>query len=753
MMFRTSMFVVGALALSFTLFYATPVNSNDDPETIKIGAYKLPNPETATIDTMKKKIDEMRKIGISYAWLDVWGVPGNPQLQKVLNYADQVGFQIVLHLNIQISPLREISPQGEARWKNPLPDSEKPYVGFSGLYGMGEKQWAQRWKDDSIAYEGTWRGHPYPMADMWAPAARGIFRRTLRNVLEKLATHPSVKYISYDDEYRYWYDFFKHAEGQAYFSPWSSKVVSALSNLTDIKKKTPDSTGYIATGNDSITALRYTIEPTFVPFSYMNESTRFHINDLSRVFHDNKRYGIEDFTTTGGMGTNSAITLARCYATERAKPVLESIFGYDYAKSTSRKQQKMFSLIGWWSGKKSDFYSNQIKVLSRFILLRGPESIAYASIQQMFKNPDSKRALVESFKDIKKYGPMFKQLEIQNSKVGLLWSDGTGLYQQQTNGERDKNKFKDTRSWRWLEHYVAVACLGYPALCQAGYIPQIITEKDVLDESLSGLDVLVMLNHQCSESRLMRKYAKFIKRGGIIITDESSNIKVPGSVFINFDASIQRKAYENGERNWWDNDKVVIASYKKTAERINKLANDLKSKIAGKTKVPFSKESSNGVIITALSGCGAKYMVAINSNMFSSETATIHFSHNGPIYRLEVPGEKVEYGKEQSMRSDVNISLPPNQMTMWLLTERPLAKVYALVVCNDDPAVIRCQLWDDEGFPMRGVIPFKVKTGENIYYGATKHGIGYVWLPEGIDKKAIVTVSALGKTIVAQHMP
>ena len=131
----------------------------------------------------------------------------------------------------------------------------------------------------------------------------------------------------------------------------------------------------------------------------------------------------------------------------------------------------------------------------------------------------------------------------------------------------------------------------------------------------------------------------------------------------------------------------------------------------------------------------------------------ISFRHNGPIYNLTLGGKEIVVDKDSTGKCWMKLSFPPGGWGIWLLVQRPVSKVGALLVNSNSPAVIRCQIWDDEGFPMRGVIPFSVRIGNKVYWGAAEHGVGNLWIWKDIGKDNKLVVDVLGRTVQVKRMP
>ena len=724
-------------------------------DSVVIGAYKLSNPENTPLEKMKAEIQEMKQIGFDFAMFDVWGLPNAPHLQPLLDYADRQKFSLVPHLSAIAALLRELDSQGKPTWKR-TPKGAKPPVARDTppyIYGIGEESWAQRWKDGSIVYEGAWKDHPYPFPDMWAPVARNMFRDVVRQAANVLANHPGVKMISYDDEYRYWFDFIGN-RGIPIHSPWSQKVVSALSVTNSSLPKEPLPSGYVANGQDPFTGIRYTIGHKF--FHFTDPSIDFHATDLSKVLHGHTR-GVSDFFSTGAFGAGTDIVMCRAYSTERYDPILADAFAYDYAHSVSGGQAKMFDLIGWWQKQKDwHCYSSRIRKAARLVLMRGPDGITFAPTTVLLSVPEMREQLVAAIKDIRKFGPLFRRIELQRPKIGMLWSDTTLSHQQLENSNwlslqpGDKN-----RNWRWEEHKLS-AHIAYSALWQAGYLPRVITEEDILDGVLNDLDVLVLINHQFSETRLVREYESFIKRGKLVLADKSSSVVPSNAIVLDSDCSRWCRAMEAGKRNWWDNNKdAYLKTYNESYKLIQKMAIVFRKALEGNEfcEMLAEKDSANPVVVATAKGAGAKYLIALNSDMLKKHNVEISFQHEGPMYNLVQPGKKTAIEKDSDGKNRMKLSMSPEDWGIWLLAERPIAKVGALLVNAKCPAVVRCQLWDDEGFPMRGVVPFCVRVSDQVHWGVAEHGVGTLWIWRDIGEEDNVIVDVLGRTVYAERMP
>jgi|GEM_PF-4238747 len=715
---------------------------------VLIGAYKLSYPDSTPLEKLQQEIDDLQSLGFDYAYFDVWGVPKTQALQPLLSYADQKRFLLAAHLNVCMSPLRIVDDQGKPQWKKtppgaPLPPGAKPHI-----YGIGEETWAQRWRDGSVVYEGAWRGHPFPYPDMWSPAARQFFRQTTRDAAQLLASHPSVKLFSYDDEYRYWFDFVGD-RGIPVFSPWSKQIIGLAPGSPDVPAGEPPAPGYVSGSNDAFAGVRYTTGYQF--FDFTDPSLDFHVSDLSRVLNQESA-GVHDFFTTGAYGGDTGWTMARAYATERNDPPLSDAFSLAFARRKAGGNGDTAVMIGWWLDHlNTPFYNRRLQLATRLTLMDGPRSIVFAPTNTLRSIPEYRASLQQAVAEIEQIGPLFRRIQLQQPRVAMLWSDTTLSYQQLGESNwKDKPAGDPARNWRWEEHKLA-AHITYAALCQAGYRPRVITERDVLDGALREIDVLVLSNHQYSETRLVREYEAFVARKGLVIADKSSAVKITNARKLQADASQWCREMEKGNRDWWSRELAAhLKTYRTAQGLIDAMAKELRPILTTKLPADVSSETVGRVVTTKAQGAGAEYLVIVNSDLENAGSTRLKLEHTGVIYDLTSGGAQVD---RSSLQASEGLKLDPADWRVLMLADRPLQTVKAVLVTGQSPAIIRCQLWDDEGYPMRGVVPIQVRVGDQIHHGVAEHGVGTLWLPHAVESGADLKVQALGMTAAVQMMP
>lgn len=730
---------------------ALPGGSAWGRDRVLIGAYKLAYPDSTPLADLKQEVDDLQGLGFDFAYFDVWGVPGADALQPLLDYADERRFSLVPHINACLAPLRELDAAGKAQWKKTPegatpPEGAKPYI-----YGIGEESWAQRWRDGSIVYEGAWRGRPFPYPDMWAPAARNSFRQAVRDTAELLASHPSVGLISYDDEYRYWFDFMGD-RGIPVFSPWSQRMMSLAPGETQVPEDYL-APGHVAGKGDDFVGVRYTTGYQFYDFT--DPSLDFHVSDLSRTLNGHAR-GVGDFFTTGAYGADSTWVLARAYATERNDPPLADVFSVELAERMARDDAALAVLLGWWQSElNTPYYNRRLALATRLAMMQGPRAIVIAPTHALRSVAEFRQTLKEVIGEIESMGPLLQRLELKTPRVGLLWSDTTLSYQQLGESNwQDSPAGSADRNWRWEEHKLS-AHIAYSALCRAGFRPRVITERDVLNGVLDELDALVLANHQYSETRLVREYDGFAERGGLVVVDRSTAVKPKRAKQIESNAAQWCRAMEAGKRDWWSRDPAAhLSTYRTAQELIAEMADDFRAVLPSRLRVDVEKDSTSALMAWKARAAGADYLCLINSDLESAVNNKLLVDHRGPVYDLTSGGRAVaiEQLREKAERA-WTVSLDPAAWSIWLLADRPLETIKAVLVTGEAPAAIRCQLWDDEGFPMRGIVPVVVRWKDRVFHGVAEHGVAMIWIPEEIGPGEQLRVEALGMTADVAAMP
>lgn len=728
-------------------------------EQIIIGGYKLKNPESTSMDELSEQMKQAKELGFDYLYMDIWGVPQGRILPKILEFADSINIDIALHLNSSLSLLRKPNIQGPGgRWLNvPAADGIVPFEGFGGVYGVGEEKWAQRWSDGTISFGGGWRGHPFPVPDFWSPCAIGEMRKSIKYIVANLETYSSAKYLSFDDEYRH-NDELLYGGGLAIYSPWSKMVFSKLSNNVSVPQIERKPSGYISDGKDYFTPIRYTVDYKWYDFD--NRSIDFHVKDKSILL---KALGskLKGFTTTGGFGGRSSIVMCRDYSAERNRPLLSGDFQYQLADSISQGSSARGTLLGWWGHNNRQFgkmYDNWILASSRQALLRGPDHIGFASIiSLMSKKEQWRNNLSKAIGEIKRYGPFFKKISIETSRVGILFSNTTISYQQASISpiEDTTEKLYHTRTtedvsgkkqnWRCEEHDDSVSRIAYPALCYAGVVPRVITERDVLDGVLDELDVLVLINHQYSETRLMREYEIFAQKGKLVIADTSSSVFPSKTLIINYDTTQWNKMIVTGKRMWWGQPERRLESYRLGQLYIVEFADHLQKVLRNKFPSDLQKDTVNPIVFFQARSAGCRYLIALNADTVDPHTASFRTPHTGPVYDLV----ENEFHKRSEESFTDRITLSPGGWKVWMLSPRAVSTIKALVLVRENPSVIRLQVWDDEGFPARGVIPFMVEVGDDKFYSVVEHGAGEIRIFKDLDPNQKVKVNLLGEAGIA----
>ena len=282
-------------------------------------------------------------------------------------------------------------------------------------------------------------------------------------------------------------------------------------------------------------------------------------------------------------------------------------------------------------------------------------------------------------------------------------------------------------------------------MCYAGFMPRVITEQDVLDGVLNEIDVLVLINHQYSEKRLVREYEKFAEKGKLVIADSSSSIFPQGTLIIDYDTTRWNKMITAGKRNWWGSPEQRMASYKLGQSYINEFANQLYKVLRKKFPSDLQKDAVSPIVFFPADAGGCKYLIALNADIADDHTVSFKFPHTGPVYDLL---ENRFYQKSEGSFAD-KITLPPGGWKIWMFSPGKISSVKALVLVRENPAVVRLQVWDDEGFPARGVIPCIVEVGNDKIYSAVENGAGEIRIFHDLDPHQKVKVDLPGNTVIA----
>ena len=686
---------------------------------------------------MQERIVALQDVGLSYAY--VVAHRSSKSLTVSLEVADRLGFALVPHMDTYVALLSNPTSRDS---KLPLP---RP--GYKGTINVGETDWAQRYASGELVYC-TW-GDGYPYADPLAPVARRAMRSVVCEMADTMKGHPAGRLISYDDEYYMWYDY--TGKGMPIYSPWAYQTMRALAGYSGRQLDYHRKPGYVADGKDPFVAVRHTLG-----YQYGSDSISlgFHAQDLSQVLHA-RAPGIRDFTTPGAVRGETDVAMIELYDSLYNTAVLTDAFHCDRARARTTADHPLYVLIGWWADQPPElqYMARRISTAARLAMLRGAQSVCLAPVKQMLANAPWKAQVIRAGEDARLYGPLLRKLKLQPSRVGLLWSDVTLSHQQSMDWPKVREAAKQGKHFEtpW-EHLHAVGELSYAALCCAGLPPRVITERGVLDGVLSELDVLVMVNHQYSETRLMRRYDQFVQRGGVILADPTSSVIPKGAKIVDYDANAWTRHIEAGDRihNGKDAAKYT-ATHRLMRGLIMGAAPKLRQALAPYVRDrTFQMETSGPIVPYEARAAGCRYLLAINTDVLDKAEQTLRFRHDGVVYDLTAGGKTVKLGEAIDGFRQAKLALGPGEWAIWMLADRPIERLGALVATRSGPFAVRCTAWDDEGFPLGGAVPFCVKTPTGKQWGAMEHGMGAAWIWSGLKLDEEVSVECLGATVKAE---
>jgi hypothetical protein len=533
------------------------------------------------------------------------------------------------------------------------------------------------------------------------------------------------------------------------YSPWSRQTIKDLSGYAGERLEWHHPPGYVADGKDPFVAVRHTVG---YRQGFYNNALSFHHADLSNVMHRHAP-GVNDFTTPGAFGGETAVQMVEMYDATWNSSVLHDAFDVDHVWSTAGPKARPHALIGWYDNQPADleYLARRINVSARLAMLRGCESLAFAPGGPMLAKPQWREQILKSAAEAKRFGTLLRRLERTPSRVGLLWSETTVSHQTAMDWPKVRELAAQKKYFEspW-EHLHAVGETAYGALCGAGFPPRVITERDVAEGVLDELDVLVLVNHQYSETRLMRRYEAFAKRGGLILADKSTKALPPGAKVFDIDGNAWNDAIVAGKRHGSGDDTAkYLTTYGLNLSITQAMGKALHEAIDDAVKgATFRKPASGAIVPWEARAAGAKYLLAINSDVKDAREEAIVIVHTGPIYDL-ISGQTIGSDIDKLGEQHTRMKLGPGDWAIWMLAERPVAKLGAQVAVASEPAAVRCMAWDDEGFPMTGVVPFRVQTRAGAAYGIAEHGAGAVWLNGRLLPDDPAQVECLGQTVNA----
>src|SRR5690606_17048145 len=137
-----------------------------------------------------------------------------------------------------------------------------------------------------------------------------------------------------------------------------------------------------------------------------------------------------------------------------------------------------------------------------------------------------------------------------------------------------------------------------------------------------------------------------------------------------------------------------LSTYRTAQELIAEMADDFRAVLPSRLRVDVEKDSTSALMAWKARAAGADHLCLINSDLESAVNNKLLVDHRGPVYDLTSGGRAVaiEQLREKAERA-WTVSLDPAAWSIWLLADRPLETIKAVLVTGEAPAAIRCQLW------------------------------------------------------------
>jgi len=195
----------------------------------------------------------------------------------------------------------------------------------------------------------------------------------------------------------------------------------------------------------------------------------------------------------------------------------------------------------------------------------------------------------------KRYGALFLNLKRKPAKVGLFASFTARVYEAYEIPDDDRDP------WTHINALQDV----YRTLLQAQIPVEMVSEEEILAGRLKQYQILILPNILVMRNSVYRKIEEYIKQGGIVYYDTSTEVQIPGAKKLDFNSTDYfRYLMDNSYRRaWWD----ILAFHRIKAEEIKKVLYPIVK--------PFAISESSDLIIKECEGGGLTYLWIINADM------------------------------------------------------------------------------------------------------------------------------------------
>lgn len=306
---------------------------------------------------------------------------------------------------------------------------------------------------------------------------------------------------------------------------------------------------------------------------------------------------------------------------------------------------------------------------------------------------------------VKKYGSLFLKLERVPAKVGLFASFTARAYEAYEIPSDNRDPWKSLNA---LED-------AYRTFLQAQIPVEMVSEEEILSGRLKQYKVLILPNISVMRKSVYREIKRYIKQGGIVYYDTSTEVKIKGAKKLSLDFTdwFRYLMDNNYRRAWWDS----LDFHRIKAEEIKKIFYPIVK--------PFATSDSSNLIIKESEGNGVKYLWVINADMENSRTVTIKLkgkhSHINDVFSCKfLPS----FYLEKENLTKLSLGLAPGSGKLLALYPERIDKIEIDVpdkVKRKEKLEIKISLLDRNRNLVKGIQPTEIRLispgGKESEYG------------------------------------
>ncbi len=341
---------------------------------------------------------------------------------------------------------------------------------------------------------------------------------------------------------------------------------------------------------------------------------------------------------------------------------------------------------------------------------------------------------------LRKYGPMLLALR---REIPPVWYLGGWLHSNTFDHYRwltpEIGKSPDPFfPWRAFQ----IDDIAFPALVRAQVPVAAITEKQLMGDELFKRKAVVLPSLMYCRQEVLDNLVKFIAGGGVVYTDESSAVKIPGATVLpcRFDGWFndvrEGKRLTGRAVNNTSSDDVSNA---RRENRIRDLIPILEKEVAAKVPSDISVKHNESDFwdgfATAMTNGDARYIFVYNNDVKSGRVMDVGLKFDpGTLYDL-LAGVEVattEKGGVRSFRSQ----LPAGGWKIYVAAPKPLGSITVEnCTVKDGKLVAKVSLKDSADALFKAAVPVAVTvTGAErtqTLYRTTDAGVAQIEIPLG----------------------